>query len=472
MKILLFNPPGAVSVYDKSRIRAAVPRLPSLSLAMIAGALKEDGADVMIEDLSLCPPGAADDAVASAVKAFKPDFAGVTATTPLVYEAVRISDRVKEISRNICTVIGGPHASALPLETLRESSFDINVAGEGEWAIKKIIKGEKPGPDDGIYLRDAATAAGVPAAGGRGHSMTLDSLPFPALGLFKTEKYACPKVIARRNPVGPIEISRGCAFNCSFCNKTVHGNRFRIKSAGRVIEELRALKRLGYREFHVLDDQFTTDINRAKVICEEIIRACLDMPWNLRTGIRVDKVDGEFLALAKRAGCYQIGVGFESGSQKCLDEVGKGITVQQAYRAVREIRNAGIESAGFFILGFPHDTAETMEETINFAINLDPDYAKATILVPFPGTRLYEEYSRKGLIKTRDWARYNFHNANEIYTHPALGWETLNRYYDMFHRRFYLRPGYLNRRFWKAIKTGSLVDDIISGYATVCGRRQ
>jgi radical SAM superfamily enzyme YgiQ (UPF0313 family) len=298
----------------------------------------------------------------------------------------------------------------------------------------------------------------------------MDELPMPALGLFDSRNYTCPRVIARNNPVGPIEISRGCVFNCSFCNKTVHGREFRVKSPARVIDEIFALKGLGYREFHVLDDQFTTDIDKAKEICREIIKRGVNMTWNLRTGVRVDRVDQEFLDLAKKAGCYQVGVGFESGNQDLLDAIGKGARVEQASRAAEMIKKAGLEAVGFFMLGLPGETIDTMEETIRFAVNLGLDYAKATILVPFPGTRIYDEFEKAGLIKTRDWSRYNFHDAREIYGHPTLSWDYLNRYYALFHRRFYLRYNYLMRRFWTSLRQGRLLFDLYYGYQTFLGR--
>lgn len=465
-RILLFNPPSALKVYEHSSVGAVIPKLASLSLAMIAGSAIEENIDVKIVDLMLytgCDVGAV---IQEEVSHFKPDIAGVTATTPLFYEAGYISDKVKSVSKHIITILGGPHASSLPLDCLKESSFDIVVAGEGERPVKEIIKGKSPKDVRGVYCRGHISNS-VDCQ--KAESLPIDELPFPALGLFNARDYVCSKVIVRNNPVGPIEMSRGCPFNCSFCNKTVHGNNFRIKSVNRIIEELFILKKLGYREFHVLDDQFTTDIVRAKLVCEEIIRRDINMSWNLRTGVRVDRIDKEFLELAKKAGCYQAGIGFESGSQSALDAVGKGIKVDEALKAVKLIKEAGIEIAGFFMLGLPGETVESMEETVRFAIRLDPDYAKATILVPFPGTRIYDEYEEKGLIRTKDWSRYNFHNANEIYEHPTLDWKSLNYYYKLFHKRFYFRLKYIIKRAWMSLIKGSVFSDIYYAYKTFSG---
>ncbi|MFH1798711.1 MAG: radical SAM protein [Candidatus Omnitrophota bacterium] len=465
-KVLLINPASALRVYSGSKIRAVIPKLPSMSLAMIAGSLLGEGATVKILDLLLYKSQEADAVTKKEILQFKPDIVGVTAATPLFYEAARVSDIAKEVSKEILTILGGPHASSLPVESLRESTFDIVIAGEGESAVKKIIKNSNLGPEEGIYRRSCIDEINSSQGERTPHEMSLDNLPFPALELFNAKKYVCSRVIARNNPVGPLEMSRGCASNCSFCNKTVHGRIFRIKSPTRIIDELCVLKRLGYKEFHVLDDQFTTDIDKAKHICEAIIKERINMSWNLRTGIRADRIDQEFLDLAKRAGCYQMGVGFESGNQESLDLAGKGITLEESLKAARMVKKSGMEIAGFFMLGLANETVETMEETIRFAVKLNLDYAKATILVPFPGTRIYDEFEKKGRIKTKDWSRYNFHAASEIYTHPTLSWKCLNHYYELFHRRFYFRPEYLIRRLWKSLIQGRLFFDLYCAYQT------
>lgn len=465
-KCLLFNPPSALSVYSKSKVKAIIPKMPCLSLAMIAASFIEEGFQVKIIDLMLSDINETRSLVNREVESFAPDIVGVTATTPLFYEAKQISDIVKSASKNIVTIIGGPHASSLPIDCLRESSFDIAVVGEGELAVKEIARGNTSKKINGVYLRRGLENCASGREIQKTDEVPIEELPLPALHLFNSKHYNCAKVIARNNPVGPIEISRGCVFSCSFCNKTVFGRKFRIKTPKRVVEELLILKKLGYREFHVLDDQFTTEIQKAKEICHQIIRSGINMSWNLRTGVRVDKIDREFLELAKKAGCYQVGIGFESGDQTSLDKMDKGIDLEHALKASKLIRKAGIELVGFFILGFPGETKETMEATIKFAIKLNPDYAKATVLVPFPGTRIYDDFENKGLIKTKDWSKYNFHNPYEIYQHPTLSWQILDHYYNLFHKRFYFRPNYLIKRCWNSIKYGRFFNDLISGYET------
>jgi len=185
-------------------------------------------------------------------------------------------------------------------------------------------------------------------------------------------------------------------------------------------------------------------------VLEAIIKADLKMTWNLRTGLRVDMVDDEFMDLARRAGCYQMGVGFESGSQDGLDAIDKGIDLQESIDAVAMAKRHGIEIVGFFMIGLPGETVDQMRSTMKFARDLDPTFAKCTIVVPFPGTALFEQYKKEGLIKSFDWNRYNFHSPGEIYNHPNLSWKVLRKNYNKFHREFYFRPKYLKDRLKEA----------------------
>ena len=175
--------------------------------------------------------------------------------------------------------------------------------------------------------------------------------------------------------------------------------------------------------------------------------------------------------MAKKAGCYQVGIGFESGNQKVLDSVNKGISLEDSIRASHMIKESGIECAGFYMLGFLDDTVETMNETIDFAVKLNTDFAKATIVTPFPGTILFEQYEKLKLIKSYDWTKYNFHTSSEIYDHPALSWDILKHYYNLFHRKYYLRPGYIIPRALKGMFTGQIFYDFYDGIKTFTGSK-
>ena len=458
---LFINSPNAFAQYIGSKLNSAVLTYPLLSYASLAAVLRRKGARVAILDLGIVGN---DDGIEKVLQELKPKYVGLTATTPLFPRIVELSSKCRRIlGDEVTLLVGGPHATALPGESLQSSEFDILVFGEGEETVVDIWEGKKLSEINGIYYKDNGrikkTARRKPIA-------DLDQLPFIAVDLFDNECYHGAKALSKTMPNFQYESSRGCSGVCTFCNKNIFGYNFRPKSPERVVEEIEFILGHGYKEIRFVDDQFNSDIDRAIKICELIINKGLKFPWSLASGIRVDTVNEEFFKVAKMAGCYQIGVGFEAGTQTGLNSISKNITLEQSRECMAMMKNAGIEVLGFFILGLPDDTEATMEETIKFALELKPDFAKATILMPFPGTRLFTQYEQKGLIKTRDWEKYNFHQIRDVYRHPILGFSTLNHYYNKFFWRFYLHPYYLARKLSSSFKNKSIKDNLISGLQT------
>jgi radical SAM superfamily enzyme YgiQ (UPF0313 family) len=205
---------------------------------------------------------------------------------------------------------------------------------------------------------------------------------------------------------------------------------------------------------------FSTDKQRAKDICDMIVARGLKFPWNIYNGIRVDSVDQELLHKLKAAGCYRVSFGMESGNQKVLDGIKKGITLQQGREAFAMARKAGLETLGFFMLGLPDDTEETMQETIDFAKSLEPDIPKAGILMPLPGTPLYREWVEKGIVQSFNWEEFVFHAPAKVYKHPNLTYEKVFAFYNKFYKENMLNPRFLFRRLIRDIKTGELPWDI------------
>ncbi len=454
-KVLLIAPPSNQKVYKKGGINVGTPQNPGIALAQIAAILLEKGHAVRILDLDRYPPNTV--TLVETLSHFVPDIVGVTATTPSYTDMVDIVNTVKSIDQKLPVVLGGPHVTVFPEQSLIDSGADIAVVGEGDYTLIELIEAKKKEDVPGIVYRQRSE---IRRTKDRPLLNDLDLLPYPAWNLYDLKRYRGTKVIQRNRPSGSIETSRGCPFNCVFCNKLVFRHKFRTKSPARVASEVEHMLASGFREIHIEDDGFSTDLSRAKEICRQIIIRNLNVPWTLKNGIRVDRVDPELLELMKQAGCYQVAYGIESGNQSVLNGVGKNITLNQVQKAVNMAKRVGLETYGFFMLGLPGETEETLQDTINFALELDMDIVKFSIFTPLPGTPLFEQWQANGSILTTDWSKYSFHNLiDQVYRHPGVDHDTLRRYYKEAYRRYYLRWHFIWRRAKKDFSDGRIIWD-------------
>jgi len=469
-RVLISNMPSGTSLYEESKIKVAVVPRPSVAMATLAACCLERGQDVKLLDLSLAQfegkvPG---EVMTDILNSYKPDFVCFSFTTPLFDECCEYAKFVREKLPNATLVAGGVHPTIYPEEVLKKSESDIAVMAEGDFILPQIIEANnditKLEKIEGIAFKDKKGKI-IKTPRGRGVE-NMDDLPLPAWNLLPVKKYTMPKIMTKKNPVGSMETSRGCLAGCTYCNKSVFGRKWSGKSAKRVVDELEYMKKCGFNEVHVYADMFTTDLDRAKDICDLIIKRGLKISWKLDCGIRIDSVEPELYKKLKAAGCYGVGYGLESGSQKILDKIHKGLNIKEAHNAIKWANEAGIETVGFFMFGLPGETVETMEETIKLATQLKLDYAKVTLATPFPGTALYAELQAKGRIKSQEWSAYNFHTPSKVYDHDNLDWDVMQEYYEKFYKKYYFRPSYLIRRLVRDIKTGNLFSDMYYAFKT------
>jgi len=366
---------------------------PPLGLGYLAAVMEAEGHQAAIFDLGLEPKTPLEDDVARIV-AFAPDLIGVTAMTNNYYSAEEMLRLLRQ--RASCpTVVGGPHATVFPERVMADPNVDYVIYGEGEETLRELVRALalssfQPKQEDlakvqGLCFKSAGEVVCNPA---RPLIKDLDSLPFPARHLFDLSRY--PLYAPNGERMVTLLSSRGCPYNCSYCFKGIVGRTYRQRSPGNIIAEIRSLmERYAYRYFYFIDDLFTLDRRRLSAIAERMIEERLDIRWQCLA--RVDRVTPELLQLMYRAGCRELHYGIESGNPQILERIGKRITLEQVRQAVSWTTQAKIAVKGYFMLGLPGDTEETIGETIRFASELDLDQAMFSLTTPFPGTRLWEE---------------------------------------------------------------------------------
>lgn len=414
MKILLVRP------FNKESLTV----VPPLGLGYLATSTKKDGIKIRILDCikeKILPED-----FANIIKKWKPDIVGITIFSSDLAATKDYLEKVKMLDEKIITIIGGPHPSALPKECFDfyQNSLDFAFVGEAELGFpilvnqlkrSKIIKTESLKKIPGlVWRKNDEIKINKPQ-----YPMDLDSLGFPSWNLIKPETYPHAPIggFARRFPVAYILTSRSCPFQCTFCAaKTTHGFVFRRKSLDGVMKEIKYLiKRRGIKEIHILDDNFTLSRDFVKDFCQTIIKEKLDFSWNCSNGIRLDKIDEETLILMKKAGCYSVAVGIESGSDRILKHMKKNLTKNYIKKQVSLIRKVGIEVTGLFILGYPAETKKDILQTISFAKSLSLTKAAFSVFRPLPGSEIWEYLTKKGKLDLSHLSNFSYYRTEGNY---------------------------------------------------------
>jgi len=432
MRIILVNPSHG-EVYGK----LTPPDHPHLGLAYIAAVLEAEKHSVRIIDIDA--EHLSKEMLISIFEAEKPDLVGITATTPVIYSALGLAELAKKHS-SARTVIGGMHATLMPEECAKNEFVDFVVFGEGEFTIVELLKALQGSLELSeikglVYKREKEIIKNEP----REPIQDLDAIPFPARHLFKHHKYTYPDAL--RHPAFPIITSRGCPGNCTFCTaKFMHGKRFRNRSAENILDEVEFLiKEYGAREIHVWDDNFITNRNRVFKFRQGIIDRKINILFSFPNGIRADFINREILQALKDIGTYSIAIGVESGNQQILDNIQKGIKLVQIETAFSLAKEMKLETWGFFLIGLPGEDARTIQETIDFAIRLDPDIAKLHILKPFPKSVVYDQLKSQGLIIDENYIHYGIHTS-PVHRLQTVSQLELLEWQQKAYRRFYMRP--------------------------------
>jgi len=452
MKVLLVN------AYEDPRLTAGrysrfLMTMPPISIAYVAAALERAGDSVIFYDDQLEKGNRKK--FFDRVRREAPDVVGFSVVTPMAQGVFQLAAELRSFDPTIKIMMGNIHADLFGSRILEKGLADYIVHGEGEETTPELIRAiqEKRNLEtvSGISFREDGKVVRTEP---RAHIEDLDAVPFPAWHLFPTEKYEIFNFASVKKPGALILGSRGCPYQCNFCCLKIMGTRRRKRSPANIAEESEWLhEQFGYRQVSFTDPIFPLTKKEGLSFSQEMMARGLHKKAVWITETRVDLVDLELLQAMQESGLRRIMYGFETGSAGGLTAIKKHATLQAARNAVEVTRRAGIQIIGFFMLGVPEETHQSVNETIEFARSLDIDFAKFTVFSPFPGTKIYEEFISQGTIPDTDqWERFTNYPSQKnppIYLPKDLSLKDIIRYQRRALLRFYLRPRIVLRHLFK-----------------------
>ncbi|MCW4047437.1 MAG: B12-binding domain-containing radical SAM protein [Candidatus Bathyarchaeota archaeon] len=453
--VTLVNPPYPVEAPQAIFI--------PLGISYLAAVLEENGFEVDVID---CPISRmTQNELEAEFKKRQPDIVGVTSATVTYLPALEVVKAAKHALPNCLTLMGGPHVTVMDEQTLSENpEVDIIVRGEGEQTMLELAKLvsdrslQNLGEVAGITFRKNDQIIRTPD---RPFIKNIDVLPFPAHKHFEVNKY---RILGKMYL--PIITSRGCPFQCAFClSSRMCGRGFRARSPSKVVDELEWLRdKYGAEAYTFYDDTFTFDVKRALAICDEMKNRKVNLPWDCRT--RVDRISKEVLTKLRNANCQLIHFGIESGSQKMLNAMKKGTTVEQNATAIKWAKEVGMSVAISVVIGYPGETPEMMKQTIDFIRRTEPDYVYMCEAVPYPGTELYNLVKELGWEMPASWNQY--HEQTQVFKNPILPLQKMEEMKKAFYDEFF-SPAYYFRKsrrkdFYSQIMARTALNHLIGEY--------
>ncbi len=440
--VLIVNPPSPDgTVYMREICRCGRQSRegmiwPQTSLAFIAGAVDDRFSVEIVDCIGEQMPWPRFEQL---LRAKRPKYLVTYLISSIIYNDLRVAELGKELGA--VTIAIGPHVTTMP-ESLEElTSVDYAIRGEVEETIVELLEelqaGRAPVDVKGIAFRGDD---GVVVTPGRPLLEELGNLPQPRQDLLPLDRYRMPMI---DGPFTMVTASRGCPYPCIYCRKmALWGNRVRLRPVDDIMDELLWLDSLGVHNVVFLSDLFTVSRPQVIELCRRIVEAGLRINWQCNS--RVDHIDEEILAWMKRAGCWQIAFGLESGSQEVLDRARKGITVEQIEHAIRLTDRFGIKAWGYFIIGLPGETRETIRKTIGLSKRLPLNLALFHVAVPYPGTEFNDLAKENGWLLSDRWEDLDM-NYSTIIEYPQLSAAEIDRAVKRAFLEWYLRPGPMMR---------------------------
>ncbi len=415
-------------------VAAVANRMAPLGLLSIAAYLEREGHSVFVHDC-LGPEATTDLAVnIKRILNHHPDIVGFSVTTAGFFDGYGLAEGIKAINPKIHIVFGGVHVSALGGVLLEKfEHIDYLAMGEGELTLSQLAGGHSPNNIKGlVWRRDGEVVTNC----GREHIENLDELPFPAYEKLEgfPKGYRLPLFSYIKTPGATMVTSRGCPFQCSYCDRSVFKKGFRYNSATYIYEHMRYLnERFGVRHLNIYDDLFTFNRQRIAALCALMADKSLGMQFNC--AVRVGHADEELLTMLKQAGCLMVSVGIESGDADLLKTHKPGVYLEEVRDTVQRIKATGLRVKGLFMMGLPGDTEASIRKTSDFVLSLGLDDMNMSKFTPFPGAPIWQTIFDQGCM-TEDWRLMNCLNFVFL-PHGIDAKETLDQLYNTHVKRFY-----------------------------------
>ena len=452
-RVVLVHPRGFNWFPGKRDITDIANRMVPQGLLSIAAYLSRQGHDVFVYDC-LGPEAPTDlQKQAQAILAHQPQMVGFSATTSSFPDAADLAQSIKKKSPDVITVCGGVHVSALEDILLKDySAFDFLVAGEGEETIAELAADLEPAAIKGLIWKNKEE---IIANESRPKIADLDSLPFPAYAKLKgfPHDYHLPLFSYINTPGATMITSRGCMYQCSYCDRSVFKKGFRYNSAAYIYEHMKHLReKFGVRHVNIYDDLFTANRQRIVDLCEKLSRHPLGIHFNC--AVRVGYTDDDLLKLLKDAGCLMVSLGIESADPDMLARHKSGVSLDEVRDTVQRIQKSGLRVKGLFMMGLPGETEASIRRTSDFIISLGLDDMNMAKFTPFPGAPLWATIKHEGTFH-EDWRLMNC--LNFVFVPKGIASkEKLDQLYNEHVKRFYSDKAWRGRfrgRIWEHRKS-------------------
>ncbi|RJR14982.1 MAG: radical SAM protein [Nitrospiraceae bacterium] len=444
MKVLLIHPFGSNWLEGRQDMILLANRSAPVGILSIAAYLMKKG--IYVEVLNCTGPVKVIgyEETISRVRAFMPDFIGFTTTTSSFPDAYRQTEEIKRLFPDIRIVFGGVHVSALREDVLASfPAIDYVITGEGEKAMAELTAGVAPDKIQGLIFRNGA---GIQSNGLRTDLCELDDIPFPAYHKLDgfPEEYLPPLFNYPKAPCSTIISSRGCPYQCSYCDRSVYRRSFRYNSAEYLYEHMAYLKKdFGVRHIFFYDDLFTFNRKRIEELCGMLRDKPLDMTFNC--AVRVGHADNDLLRMLKTAGAWMVSLGIESGDPEMLSRHKSNVDLGEMKKTVKMIQKNGIRAKGLFMMGLPGETEKTIKRTTEFIRELELDDLNMTKFTPFPGAPVFKTIHEDGVFN-EDWELMNC--LNFVFVPKGIeSKERLEELYKQFIKGFYTSTNWI-RKFW------------------------